>query len=144
MKNLITVKIALAFLMVSCTKQEVKTTLNDSFVVSAVSIATKIGLTQIKQPNQTVVANYLDSYAVSLRTITGTPTPEELTAIVNGFIPANIKAQYPELVTFAVPLIVTNYQALIEKYGNNTQETYHYLNLIATGIESGAACCISH
>ena len=92
----------------------------------------------IDDPAQrTVVANYLDVYSHALRTISGKPTPEELTTVINSFVPKNIQDEYPELMTFAVPLIVSAYKQAYDRWGSEKAVTY--LNDIAAGIEAGAA-----
>ena len=124
-------------LITSCTQQQ----FNDAAIIAAVTVATTTGLKMAvkDEARRTVIANYLDVYSTALRSITGDPTPEQLTAIVNQFIPQNVKDQYPELVTFAVPLIVSTYKQAYDKWGKDKSVTY--LNDIATGIEDGAACC---
>jgi hypothetical protein len=109
-----------------------------------VSVATATGLEAVNTHNRTRIANYLYTYAGALRTITGTPTPDQLVAILNGFIPADIKAQYPEIVAFAIPIIVQTYEWAYAKYGQNSVKLAQVLNDIATGIETGASAFIGH
>lgn len=147
MKNkLLNVVLALALIVppiaitTSCTQSQ----FNDAAIIAGVTVATTTGLKMaIQDPaRRTVIANYLDVYATALRSITGNPTPEQLTALINQFIPQNIKDQYPELVTFAVPLIVSAYKQAYDKWGSAKAVTY--LNDIAAGIEAGAAPYVGH
>lgn len=133
----LTVSVVTAPLVIvtSCTKEQI----TDSSIIAAVTVATTTGLKMAvpDEARRTVIANYLDVYAKALRTITGNPTPEQLTELINKFIPENVKAQYPELVTFAVPLIVSAYKQAYDKWG--AEKAVTYLNDIASGIEAGAA-----
>ncbi len=124
-------------LTTSCTQAQ----FNDAAIIAAVTVATTTGLKMAVQDpaRRTIIADYLDVYSTALRSVTGNPTPEQLTALINQFIPQNIKDQYPELITFAIPLIVGAYKQAYDRWGSEKAVTY--LNDIATGIENGAACC---
>lgn len=137
--KLISIIIAGAILA-SCTQQQ----FNDAAIIAGVTVATTTGLKMAVQDpaRRTIIADYLDVYSTALRSITGNPTPEQLTTLINQFIPQNVKDQYPELVTFAIPLIVSAYKQAYDKWGKEKAVTY--LNDIATGIEDGAACCTTH
>jgi len=127
-------------LTTSCTQSQ----FNDSAIIAAVTVATTTGLKMAVQDpaRRTVIADYLEVYSVALRSVTGNPTPEQLTTLINQFIPQNVKDQYPELVTFAIPLIVGAYKQAYDKWGS--AQAVKYLNDIATGIEDGAAPYITH
>jgi hypothetical protein len=127
-------------LLASCTQSQI----NDAAITAGVSVATSTGL-KLAVPDagrRTVIADYLDVYSHALRSVTGDPTPDQLTALINQFIPANVKDQYPELVTFAIPLIVSAYKQAYDKWGKEKAVTY--LGDIAAGIEAGAAPFITH
>jgi hypothetical protein len=127
-------------LTTSCTQSQ----FNDASIIAAVTVATTTGLKMAVQDpaRRTVIANYLDVYAVALRSVTGNPTPEQLTELINAFIPQDVKDKYPELVTFGVPLIVQAYKQAYDRWGSS--DTVRYLNDIAQGIEAGAAQFVSH
>jgi len=119
----------------SCTQSQ----FNDAAITAGVTVATTTGL-KFAVPDvgrRTVIADYLDVYSHALRSVTGNPTPDELTTLINQFIPQNVKDQYPELVTFAIPLIVSAYQQAYDRWGG--EKAVKYLNDIAAGIEAGAA-----
>jgi hypothetical protein len=135
MKTKLLVMLALAVLTTSCTQSQ----FNDAAITAGVTVATTTGL-KFAIPDaarRTVIADYLDVYSHGLRSVTGNPSPAELTETINQFIPKNVKDQYPELVTFAIPLIVSAYQQAYEKWGG--EKAVKYLNDIAAGIEAGAA-----
>jgi len=124
-------------IVTSCTQQQ----FTDSAITAGIAVATTTGLKMaVSDPERrTVIADYLGVYATALRTITGNPSPDQLTTLINQFVPQNIKDQYPELMTFAIPLIVSGYKQAYDRWG--AQKAVLYLNDIATGIETGASCC---
>lgn len=137
--------ILIAFLLIpGCTQVPIA----DTLITSGVSTGTVIGLRQAipDAAKRTIVANYIDRGAVALRAITGTPTPQELTALINQSIPAKVREDYPEAIAFMVPLVVSAYDAAYKKYGNgkDAQQIAKVLNDIALGLEAGAAPFISH
>jgi hypothetical protein len=115
---------------------------NDAAVTTAIATATSACLRYGIQNAalRTKVANYIDVYAGSLRTLTGNPTLEQLTVLLNQAVPANVRADIPELTTFVYPLIISNYQ-LFAQYASSA---YHWGNDAAVGLETGAAPYISH
>lgn len=119
----------------SCTQQQ----FNDAAITAAVTVATTTGLKlAVKDPERrTVIANYLDVYSKALYSVTGNPTPEQLTDLINSFIPQNVKDEYPELVTFAIPMIVGAYKQAYDRWGS--ENAVRYIHDIAAGIEAGAA-----
>ncbi len=119
---------------------------SDSAIVTVVSTATTAGLQYVIKDSskRTAIANYLEVYSHALRTITGTPTAAELTVTLNGFVPASVSHAYPEIAALVLPIIVSNYQAAIAKYGANAKEIYRVASDIATGIEAGAAPYVTH
>jgi len=114
---------------------------SDAFITASVAAGTSAGLKlAIKDDaRRKTIAAYLNNYAGALRTITGNPTPDQLTQQLMAFIPPDVQSQYPELGSFAVPLIVTFYQWAETKYGSNTAQYQKVLNDVATGIEAGSA-----
>lgn len=114
---------------------------NPQLISGGVSIGTVSGLrfTIKSDAKRTEIANYICVGAAALRTITGAPDPAQLTAIIMRSIPANIKQQYPELIPYIVPVVVSAYQMAYDKYGANHDQLYAALNAIATGLEMGAA-----
>jgi hypothetical protein len=145
MKNLRTltsVLVATALCAVSCTSFHP----SSQQITTAVSVGTSAGLRYVvKDPaKRTVIANYIDVGAAALRTVTGTPTPDQLNTLINQAIPADIRNQYPELIAFVSPLVISSYQLAFDKYGPNAEKLYQALNDIALGLEAGAAPYISH
>lgn len=118
--------------------------ISDALITASVSAATSTGLKlAVKdEAKQHIIANYLNTYAGALRTISGNPTDAQLTQQLMSFVPPNIESQYPEIASFAIPLIVSFYDWAHTKYGNDTAQLYKILNDIATGIETGASCCL--
>jgi hypothetical protein len=115
---------------------------SDNTIVSAVTVATSSGLRYgIKDAaRRTVIANYIDVVAaVAVRATSGTPSPGDLSAAITNAIPSSVKANYPEIVAFVVPVIVSNYEIAYMKFGPNAAKLYAVLSDIATGLESGAA-----
>jgi hypothetical protein len=115
------------------------TTLKSVGLTSAVTVGTTTGLRFVEPGKRTEISNYIDVYAQALRSITGTPTSAELAALINQFVPDNVKEKYPELVTFVTPLIVSSYQSALEHYGQDAEKLYKVLSEIALGLEAGAA-----
>jgi len=97
---------------------------------TAIAAAVSTGLRFVPESKRTTVANYIDVYAVALRTIEGTPTDEQLIGLVNQFVPESVRHDYPELVALATPLIVNTY---------HITPKYQTLLDIAVGFEAGAA-----
>lgn len=152
MKQLIRILVALSIfagclaIMPSCQNGQAPP-VSDALITASVAAGTSVALKTIPAlkdhpDKQHVVANYLNTYAGALRTISGNPTDAELTAQLMAFVPPDIQNQYPELASFAVPLIVSFYDWAHAKYGNDTAQLYKILNDIATGIETGASCCL--
>lgn len=139
MKTLITSLLAVAFLT-SCAT--VPSSVVNTGITIGVSTALRLGITD--SARRTVVANYIEVAAAALRSITGTPTSDQLTALINSAIPSSVKANYPEVLAFVEPIIVSNYQALLAKYGTNTTKVYAGLNAFAIDLEAAAAPYISH
>ena len=113
---------------------------------TAVTVATSSGLRYgIKDTaRRTVIANYIDVVAaVAVRATNGTPSPADLSTAITNAIPASIKADFPEIVAFVVPIIVSNYEIAYTHFGANAAKLYAVLNDIATGLEAGAAPYIS-
>ena len=108
-------------------------------VALAVSIQTGLPLAVKDKARLTQIANYADVYAHGLRTITGTPTAEELSAQLEKFIPASVVAKYPELKNYILPLIVDEYKRAYAHNKNSVAQTYAYINTIATAVENGVA-----
>jgi len=133
---LLTLTIIPALLLPGC-KYEV----SDAQITTGVSIGTTAGLRYaIKDAaKRTVVADYINVCASALRTITGAPTPQQLTELLNKAVPDSIRANYPELIAFVAPLVVSSYQIAYDKYGANAEKLYKALNAIAIGLETGAA-----
>ena len=141
-KKILVAKIFIAGLLLSSCANF---TVNDALVTSSASVGTSTGLrfAVTDAAKRTAIANYLYTYSDALRTITGNPTPAQLIAQINAFIPQSVKNQFPELVAFAVPLIVQGYTDAYNKWGNNSAKLYEVLGDLANGIEAGAAPFIS-
>src|SRR5437016_5300246 len=100
--------VLVALLLVSCAS--IPSSVVNTGIVVGVTTALRFAVTN--PTKRAAISNYIDVYAGALRSITGSPTPEQLTAQINAFIPASVKASLPELLTFITPLIVSNYEAL--------------------------------
>ena len=118
---------------------------NDNTITSAVTVATSSGLRYAVRDSakRTVIANYIDVAASAVRTISGPATPDQLSASILAAIPAGVKSAFPEIGSFVVPIIVSNYQIAYAKFGPNVKKLYAVLLDIATGLEAGAAPYIS-
>jgi hypothetical protein len=115
---------------------------SDNTIVSAVTVATSSGLRYgIKDSSRrAVIANYIDVVAaVAVRATSGTPSPGDLSAAITNAIPSSVKSNFPEIVAFVVPVIVSNYEIAYTKFGPNAAKLYAVLSDIATGLEAGAA-----
>lgn len=113
---------------------------NDQLIVNGVSVATSTGLSVIKNSEQRhMIANLLQGYAPGLRTITNNPTPEQLSALIDQYTPADIKANYPAAVAFATPLVINAVETAIAHYGTTTASIVKIVNDVATGLEIGSA-----
>lgn len=122
--------------------------LSNPLVNTGVTLGTTTVLSQVitDPTTRTDVANYISVIAGALRAVTGTPTPAQLTALINSYVPASIKADVPEILAFVTPLIVAEYESLYAKYagsGNGAQIAAG-LNQIAADLEAGAAPYITH
>jgi hypothetical protein len=137
--NLITLIITAALL---CSCASFPTSVVNTGITIGVGTALRLGITDAAK--RTTVANYIDVVATALRTVTGTPTAAQLTALIQGFIPASVKSNYPEILAFVEPIIIQNYQALLAKYGTNTAQVYAGLNSFAIDLEAACAPYISH
>jgi uncharacterized protein YceK len=106
-------------------------------VITAVAVATSVGLKQVPAAHKAAVISILNIVATDLGTLTSNPTPQQLGDLLTNSIPADIRAQYSEAITFVVPLVVANYQIAYDKYATNQTKLIQVLNDIATGIRSG-------
>ncbi len=105
-----------------------------------ISSGVAAGLLLIKSSSErATVANYIDVGAAALRTVTGTPTPQQLSDAIYAAIPANVKAQYPQIIALIVPLVISSYQMAYQQYGQNSAKLYAALNGIAVALETGVA-----
>ena len=116
----------------------------DQTITAGVSIGIAEGLKLLPSAKRTVIANYIDVYASAIRKVGGVPTPANLIATINQFIPSNILQAYPELESSVAPIVTTLYSQAYAKYGGNATKIYAVLNDIATGLEAGAAPYITH
>lgn len=143
-KYLITLSLIPALLFSGCAMFQSAVS-SDAAITSAVTVATTAGLRLIPNASErNRIANYVDVGASALRTVTGTPTPQDLSDLIVKYIPTSIKDQYPEVVAFLVPLVVSQYKSAYDKYGSNAAKVYQILNDIAVGLESGASSYASH
>ena len=122
--------------------------ISDTLIQTGVSVGVSTYLQHgISDPaKRTAVAKFGSGIAGSLRTVTKLeppPSPTELTQVIISNIPQNFQNQYPEVVAFLVPLVVSGYQTALAHYGNaDQQQVYKVLNDLATGVETGTACCL--
>lgn len=118
--------------------------ISDVFITAGVSAGTSAGLrlTITDAAKRRVIAQYLNTYASALRTITGNPTDTQLTQQLMAFIPPAINQQYPELGSFAVPLVVSFYDWAKARYGSDATTEVRIFNDIGAGLETGSACCL--
>src|SRR5437762_10292054 len=135
MKKLISL-VAASVVLASC-----NFTVSNDQITSAVSIGTSAALHYaIKDTaKRTVIANYTQYIATVVRTVSGTPTPDQLTALITQSVPANVRANYPELLSLVAPVVVSAYQLAYDKYGADAQKLWPVLNAIALGLENGTA-----
>ena len=103
----------------------------------AVSTGLQLGVKDVAK--RAVIAQYVYNYAGGLRTVTGSPTPEQLAGYLVQFIPANVATQYPELGTLVVPLIIAAYNRVYTKNKDHADVLYAYLSAAALGLEDAAA-----
>ncbi len=89
------------------------------------------------------VADYINVYAKAVRTITGSPTPEELKAELDLWIPKTVRENHPIITAASVSLIVSKYQKYYPSLKGKYQKTNEWLNKMATGLEYGSAAYIS-
>ncbi len=136
--------IAAALLCGCSTFQTFPNAATNTGITLATSAGLKFGITDAT--TRTDVANYINVIAGALRAVTGTPTPDQLTALINQYVPANVKTDVPEILAFVTPLIVNEYEALYSKYGTsgNAAKIAAGLNAIAGDLQAGAAPYISH
>jgi hypothetical protein len=122
-----------------------QTILKDQPVESGVAVATNVALkyTIKSEAERTKVADYIDVYAHAIRTITGSPTPEELTAELNSWIPAKVRMKHPTITAAGISLIVVNYQKHYPSLKGHFSKTIDWLNKTATGLEYGSAAFIT-
>jgi hypothetical protein len=132
--------IFIALLMIGC-----GITVSDQTIDTGIAIGVSTGLKMaIKdEAKRTMVADYIDVGAQSLRTVVGTPTPDELATLMTQWIPDNIKTEYPEVISFLVPTVISVYQSAYSKYGKDSQKVRDLLARIATDLENGAALYIT-
>jgi hypothetical protein len=136
MKTLLS--ISLAILMVGCG-------VSDQTIDTGIAIGVSTGLKMAIKDDakRTVIADYIDVGAQSLRTVVGTPTPDELATLMTKWIPDNIKSEYPEVISFLVPTVISVYQSAYNKYGKDSQKVRDLLARIATDLENGASLYIT-
>lgn len=128
--------IAVCLVIPGCEKGAV----NDQLIINGVSVATSTGLSVIKDANQKhMIANLLQGYAPGLRTITSNPTPAQLAALIDQYTPSDIKANYPQAVAFATPLVINAVNTAIAHYGDKTKSVVQIVNDVATGLELGSS-----
>lgn len=112
-------------------------TLQTVAIPSVISAGLKYGIKD--DAKRTVVANYICVVAKAARSVGSNMSPEELTAYINSFIPANIRAAYPEIEKIGTPVVVAAYKDAFAKYGQNFTKVYAALAQAATWLEAGAA-----
>jgi hypothetical protein len=112
--------------------------------------ATKLGLQfgiQGDPAKQKAMANLLQYIAAqgnAFLSATGDNSPDALAEYINNNVPADIKTQYPELITFAVPLLVSGYQSAYAKWGNNITKLVPWMKDACAGISMGAGTYTTH
>ena len=134
--------LALASLTNSCSKTP--EWVNETTLTTAIAVGTKAGLTLVKNDeNRTRAADYISVGASALRAIAVAPTPQGLTELINSYIPENVKTDYPEVIGFVVPIVVSQYKSFYDQYSGNNEKLIKILGDIANGLDAGAACCIT-
>jgi hypothetical protein len=109
----------------------------DTGITTGISVA----LSLIPPQDQKPIANYFYNYSNAVHTITATdppPTPEQLLATLNGFVPPAEFTKYPALRGIP-PLIVQGYTVLLAQYGANAAKLYQAINKLANDIQLGAS-----
>lgn len=128
--------------MIGCAGLQQYQGLIDTGASTGITLALQYGVKD--SARRTQVANYSDAIASGIRTVSGNPTPAQLTQILLTFLPSQIRSQYPEIATLVIPLAVSIYQAAYAKYGGNATKVYSILNELAGDIEAGVAPFVSH
>ncbi len=120
--------------------------LQNAAITTAVTVGATTGLRFVPASKRTAVANYSDYVATVLRTVTGTPTADQLTALINSSVPSSVKADFPELLQYLTPIIVGEYQRIYSQYASsgNAAAIVSALNAVAIGIEAADAPYITH
>ena len=114
-------------------------TVPDQLIINGVSVAVSTGLSVIHSSEQRhLIANLLQGYAPGLRTITNNPTPNDLAMLIDQYTPENIKAEFPQAVAFATPLVINAVETAIAKYGHDQAAVIKIVNDVATGLENGS------
>jgi hypothetical protein len=147
MKTVIVIKIAVTSLLAASLLSCGGTGgggISDTLIITGTSIgvSTYLGHGISDPTRRTAIANLGSGIAGSLRSVTTSPPPtaDQLSAVIIANIPENLRTQYPEVVSFVVPLVIQGYTLAIQQYGGtNQQKVYQILNDIATGVETGCA-----
>lgn len=132
-KSLVAACVAASLLVASCAQFEGFPT------DSAITLATVETLKNLSPDRAKVVANYIDYVATQIRAIKGVPTTQEFLILITKYVPADIKAKYPELVAFVSNKVGEYYQKGLDKYGNDATKVYAWISRIALDLEAGAA-----
>src|SRR5216117_865596 len=119
---------------------------SDATIIAGVSFGTTEGLKlAIKDSaKRTAIANYINTYAKGLRSISTAPTPDALLAEITEYVPANIKQAYPELQSIVFPVVSSIYGQAYQKFGSDHAKIYQVLSDIASGLETGSLPYVTH
>lgn len=122
---------------------------NDATVTAGFAEGTQAGLKlgindTAKRQAMADLLQYIASQGQTFLTVTGDNSPEALAAFLNANIPSNIKSEFPDLVSFAVPLLVSGYGAVYTKYGNNLGKLSPWMKDACEGITLGSATFATH
>lgn len=149
MKKLITA-ITVSVLLIGCGGKSTPSSpptlppwINQVTVSTAFATATSTGLElgvkdAAKRQAMAKLLQYIASQCNTFATAAGDNSPEALATFINNNVPADIKANYPELINFAVPLVVSGYGTIYKNYGNDAQFLSQWLSWVATGVSIGA------
>lgn len=101
--------------------------------------AARTALLLIPSTKQDAVKNWMFFFASKLRTLSGDPTPGDLSNLLVNSIPQNVIAAIPELQTIIIPQIVAVYTGLYNQFKTDHGALIRILNDIAVGVEAVAA-----
>jgi hypothetical protein len=135
MKYLASLVLSIAILFQGCALVNY---IPDSVITAAITYGADAGFKFLQSQNRAEVADWVYYVAHLLRTSTAL-TPDQLGKAIYDSIPASIKTQFPGLVSYLIPKIVSVYKTYYDKYAGNNSKLVQILNDIAQGLENAAS-----